>query len=172
MSLFETFDYSVIKKAKKIEIREYESFNLATTRTPINDKLDNGFSNVFDYISGKNDNVEKIKMTVPVVSLMEDDYYTTSFVVPRKYEFANIPVPSNLNVKIENIEKQTMVCIRFSGKWDERNFEKNNLILEEYIKKEKLNVISKRHLMRYNPPFLPAFLRKNEICYRINQKED
>lgn len=171
MKLFETIDYRVIKKDGKIEIREYSSFNLATTKTKLNKKLDNGFNNVFDYISGNNESKEKIKMTVPVVSVMEEEYYTTSFVVPKKYNVSNIPIPKDTNVSIETINSQVMLCIKFSGKWDEANFEKQNKKLLQYAHINGIIIKSKRHLMRYNPPFMPAFLRKNEISYVIDTKE-
>ncbi|MBU1020725.1 MAG: heme-binding protein [Firmicutes bacterium] len=171
MRLFETIDYQVIKKTGKIEIREYSGFNLATTKTKMNKNLDNGFNKVFDYISGNNESQEKIKMTVPVVSVMEDDYYTTSFVVPKKFNLSQIPVPKDSSVSIEKIDHQFMICITFSGRWDEGNFEKNNQELLDYVKDNNIVITSKKHLLRYNPPFMPSFLRRNEICYVIQFKE-
>ncbi|MBN2605188.1 MAG: heme-binding protein [Bacilli bacterium] len=171
MRLFETIDYKVIKKIGNIEIREYNAFNLATTKTKLNKNLDNGFNKVFDYIGGNNESKEKIKMTVPVVSVMEEEYYTTSFVVPKKYDVSHIPVPKDSSVNIEHIEHQVMMCIKFSGHWDEKNFDKYNQQLVDYASSNRIEITSKRHLLRYNPPFMPSFLRRNEICYVIQYKE-
>ena len=58
--------YTVIKKIKNIEIREYKNLIYASY-TPKETERNNSFRNVAGYIFGSNDKNEKIAMTSPVV---------------------------------------------------------------------------------------------------------
>lgn len=168
MGFFETLYYEIIKKEKNIEIRKYDNFSLATTITKMNRRYDNGFSKVFNYISGNNERNEKINMTTPVISEFKEDKFSTSFVIPTKVR-SNIPKPNSDNVIIENFEDIYMVCIKFSGRWTDKNFDKQNALILDFIEKNKLVIKSKMYLFRYNPPFTPSFVRRNEIAYFIER---
>ncbi len=167
MGYFETLKYKVLEKQGKIEVREYSNFFLASTKTSKDPTQNSGFGNVFNYISGQNEEKAKISMTTPVVTSMEDDKLVTGFFVPSKFDKNTIPKPTSSSVFIEEVESGRFVAIRFSGAWNEKNFDKNDLILLEYIKKMKFEVIGKRMILRYQPPFVPSIFRRNEILYRI-----
>ena len=167
MGLFETLKYKTIEKHGKIEIREYKNFFLASTKTSKDPTQNSGFGNVFNYISGQNERQEKISMTTPVVTSYEDDQLVTGFFVPSKFDRNSIPAPSSSNVFIEEISSGIFIAIRFSGSWNDKNFDKNDLELRTYMKEHNIQVLGKRMILRYQPPFIPSFLRKNEILYRI-----
>lgn len=171
MGFFETIKYKVIKKTGRIEIREYDDFLLASTKSIINEKQDSGFMNLFNYISGDNDNSEKISMTTPVVTYREKDELVTGFYVPSKYREENIPRPKK-NVFINKLKYSVYGVIKFSGRWTDKNFDKHDDLLVNYLLKENYEILSARYILRYQPPFVPWFLRRNEIAYQVRRKNE
>ncbi len=171
MGFFETIDYEVIKKEGNIEIRKYDAFLLASTKTRKNPSRDTGFSNVYDYISGNNDQKKKISMTTPVVTYEEENSLVTGFYVSKKYTKDSVPRPTSSQVFINELEPSLYAVIRFRGKWNKENFDEHAKILLNYLKGHDLEVRSPRLIMRYNPPFIPGFLRHNEIAYQIDDRD-
>jgi hypothetical protein len=169
MGLFETITYKVIKKDKRIEVRDYDDFVIASTKSSLDKRHSSGFNAVFDYISGNNKKQEKIKMTVPVITRQEDRDLVTSFVMPKKH-YADIPEP-NQNVFIEEVEGGKFVAIRFSGAWSSDLFDQKDAVLRDYCKNHDLEIVGKRYVFRYQGPYMPSFLRRNEIVYRIQSVE-
>lgn len=169
MPLFETIPYEVIEKEKNIEIRLYQNVLLASTKTPKNKYLDSGFNNVFNYISGQNESQSKISMTTPVVTYQEEDETVTGFYVPSKYTKDSVPKPSSNQVFIQELKESYYVVIKFSGSWNDKNFEKHDQELKEFIERKHLIIQSPRMILRYQPPFIPGIFRKNEIAYQIQK---
>jgi hypothetical protein len=167
MALFETIKYKVIKKDKNIELREYDNFILASTKTVKNPNQDSGFNNVFQYISGNNSKNEKISMTTPVVTYEDNSSLVTGFYVPSKYEKSNVPKPVSDKVFLNEFEKSLYAVIRFAGRWNDENFDKHNEILLDYIRSNYLTLKSQRLVLRYQPPFVPSIFRHNEIAYQV-----
>jgi len=168
MALFESIKYQVVEKNGKIEIRKYNDFFLASTKTLTNQALDSGFMNVFQYISGSNDQNQKISMTTPVVTYEEGKELITGFYVPSKFSKESIPHPIDNKVFINEMKNSYYAVIRFRGSWRTENFDKYDQLLLNYIQEMKLKITSKRLIMRYQPPFIPSFLRRNEIAYQID----
>jgi hypothetical protein len=171
MALFETIKYKVIKKDKSIEIREYEDILLASTKTNLNENQDSGFSNVFNYISGKNQEKAKISMTTPVVTYKDDDKLITGFYVPSKYNKDSVPKPLEKEVFINELKKSLYGVIRFKGSWSDKNFDKYDRILIDYLLNNNYEILSARLILRYQPPFVPGVFRRNEIAYQVRLKK-
>lgn len=167
MGLIETLKYKVIKADGHIQIRSYDNILLASTKTKQNARQDSGFNNVFQYISGHNQSKTKISMTTPVVTYEDEDNLITGFYVPSKYDKKTVPQPTASNVFINEIKSSWFAVIKFKGGWNEKNYEKHNRKLLDYIKINNLKIVSKRFILRYSPPFVPALFRKNEIAYQI-----
>jgi hypothetical protein len=170
MAIFETIKYKVLKKDNKIEIREYDDILFASTKSSYNQAQDSGFMNIFNYISGENNEKAKISMTTPVLTYKEEDKLVTGFYVPSKYNQDNIPKPSNEKVFIKNFSNSIYGVIKFSGRWTEKNFDKYDELLIDYLLENNYEILSSRLILRYQPPFVPAFLRRNEIAYQIRKK--
>lgn len=170
MSLYETIKYRVIEEDGSCEIREYDDILLASTKTPMNPSMDSGFNNVFNYISGYNKKREKISMTTPVVSYQEEDRLITGFYVPSKFNKDTVPQPEGTSVFIQEMKKSLYAVIKFKGYWTDKNYEKHDAILKDYIKEKHYESNSPRYIFRYQPPFIPGIFRHNEIAYRIVKK--
>jgi len=170
MAFFVTIDYEVVKKEGNIEIRKYDAFLLASTKTRKNPSRDTGFSNVYGYISGNNDQKKKLSMTTPVVTYEEENALVTGFYVSRKFTRDTVPKPEG-DVFIHELEPSLYAVIRFRGTWKNENFDKHDKILLKYLKSQGIETTSPRLIMRYQPPFIPGFLRRNEVAYRIEDKD-
>jgi len=167
MGLFESIPYDVVKKEGKIEIRRYDVILLASTKSEPTPSQTSGFSQVFQYISGKNESEKKISMTTPVVSYEEDQRLVTGFYVPSGYNKDTVPEPKGDDVFIQELPPSLYAVIRFSGRWTTKIFETHEQRLLDYLTEHDYVTRSKRFIFRYQPPFIPAFLRRNEIAYQI-----
>lgn len=169
MGLYETASYEVLKKYDQhMELRKYPVHYLAQTTSQLDRRYSNGFSKVFNYISGNNEDSEKISMTTPVISQVEDNILSTSFVVPAKYK-GNPPIPSSGDVQIKVLDEGQYIVVRFKGGWNDKTFKKYNDLLLNKIYQEGLIKLSDAYILRYQPPFIPNFLKRNEIMYQVKE---
>ena len=113
---------------------------------------------------------ERMNMTAPVFSNKNVNGYTYRFVMESKYTQETLPVPNNSKIRITEIKDRVMAVISFSGRWSQKNFEKHEQILVNDLKNEGIGVASEAIYARYNAPFTPWFLRRNEIMFEIEYK--
>ncbi|MGV8906833.1 MAG: SOUL family heme-binding protein [Acetobacterium sp.] len=170
MSKYETPEYKILEKDGAFEIRSYESYYTAAIEEA-SIKESKGFSQIFDYISGNNSKDEKISMTVPVINELQAGGVTTEFVMPHKYSRESLPDPSNNRIKIKKSEKRLSASVAFSGLANEKKIQKYQVALEKWLKDKNLEKSGSFRLARYNSPFIPPPLRRNEILIDIIKKE-
>ena len=174
--MVEKAKYNVLEKIGDIEIRQYPEMILAVVEG--NDD-DNAFGLLFRYISGENNIKDKIKMTTPVITskkikmtapVISNSSYM-GFVLPSTYDKDTIPIPINQLVKINIQPKRQLAVLRFSGHTPDSKVEKIKKQLVDNLK--KLNIKSKGvpFLMRYNSPFAPGFMRRNEVAIEVFGKK-
>jgi len=108
---YEEANYEVVKKNEIYEIRKY-SDRLAIETEILNQG--NSFRKLFNYISGNNENNEKIKMTTPVTQVEKKGNMTMQFYLPSRFNKEDIPNPSNSDVKILNIKGGYYAAIIYS----------------------------------------------------------
>lgn len=167
--------YEVLKKIEDIEIRQYPELLFAVVQ---NNNNDSGFNLLFQYISGENKTRRKIEMTTPVITsekiTMTAPVITgknyMAFAIPSSYNNMTAPIPTNPAVKIEIHKEKTMAVLQFSGRTNETKVQKNIQKLFTKLKKHTLQIKSEPVLMRYNSPFTPGFLRRNEVAVEIFKK--
>ena len=168
--------YDVIQKIENIEIRQYPEVIFAVVE---NNMYDSGFNLLFQYISGKNKTQSKISMTAPVITSekikMTAPVFTRNnymaFAIPSSYNKNTVPIPTNPSVKIVVQPKKIMAILRFGGRTPEKRVQKYIQELITILKTHKIQIIGEPVLMRYNSPFTPGFLRRNEVAIEIIQKE-
>ena len=167
--------YNVIKKIEDVEIREYPEVIFAVVEENSNDS---GFGLLFQYISGENKTRRKIAMTAPVITsekipmtapVITGKNYM-AFALPSLYTKENVPIPTNPLVKIEIRTEKTMAVLQFSGRTNETKVQKNIQKLFTTLKENTVQIKSEPVLMRYNSPFTPGFLRRNEVAVEIIEK--
>jgi len=168
--------YEVINNIEGVEIRQYPEVIFAIVE---NDKNDSGFNLLFQYISGENKTQSKIAMTSPVVTsekikmtapvFTRDNYM--AFAIPSSYNKNTVPKPLNPSIKIEAQPKKVMAVLRFGGRTLKKRVQKYIQELFTILKSHKIQIKGEPVLMRYNSPFTPGFLRRNEVGVEIINKE-
>ena len=59
--------------------------------------------------------------------------------------------------------RRLIACWRYTGRWTESNYRDNEKLLREQIAKRGLAIRGEPILARYNAPFTPWFMRRNEV---------
>jgi len=108
---------------------------------------------------------QEIQMTSPVLS----ETGTMAFVMPAEYSLETIPEPLDDRVKIAEIPARLVAALCFSGGWSEAHFEKETQELLKTLSESKINTKGNVFTMLYNPPFIPGFLRRNEVGVEVEQ---
>jgi len=121
---------------------------------------------------------EKVAMTAPVIQRGTDHAgYTVAFVLPASMTAETAPEPTNPQVKIRTVPPCLAAAARYSGRWAQASFERHSESLLEAIEAEGLTAIGTPRLARFDPPFKPWFLRRNEVVvdvedvHKINEGE-
>jgi hypothetical protein len=107
----------------------------------------------------------QIPMTSPVVS----DEQSMSFVMPGGKEKEEMPDPLDHRVKITSLPPREIAVIRFKGYAGREDVSDVKSRLLEGLKKSGIATQGQPVLMRYNAPWTPGFLRRNEIGIEITR---
>ena len=182
----EKANYTVLEKEDDFELRQYEPQIVAETYVEggLEDVGNAGFRRLYAYITGDNKkkqsismtapvgqeaSSEKIAMTAPVSQEKKDDQWRITFLMPAEYTLETLPEPLDEQVKLAIVPGRLMAAVRYSGTWSEEGYEENKSLLEEYIQKRGLTVAGAPVWARYDPPFMPWFLRRNEVLIPIEK---
>jgi hypothetical protein len=172
--------HTVIERAEQFEVRDYQSYVVA--ETVVDGSFDavgsEGFQRLFRYISGENKAAEKITMTAPVeqepasakiamTAPVEQQQagarWRVAFVLPASYTLANAPRPTDDRVVLVEIAPRRMAVVRYRGTWSEARYRTELAGLRQFIDERGLAAVGEPVFARYDPPFMPWFLRRNEI---------
>ena len=127
-----------------------------------------GFNAVFNYISGDNRGSRRIAMTAPVINNLDEKPLTTAFVMPKQYHSADdLPEPNDPDMRLVEVPERLVAAVTFSGTINRDLLERKKAELLEFVKKQRLNGIGGIELARYNPPFIPGFIRRNELLLEV-----
>ena len=175
--------FNVLQKDGSFELREYPPYIVAETRVEagFEDAGSLAFQRLFRYISGNNiaqqkiamtapvtqSRGEKISMTAPVSQVADGNAYLVAFTLPSTYTLATAPQPLDPTVQIRAVPAQLIACWRYSGRWTESNYRDHEVLLRERINSRELIARGNPVLARYNPPFTPWFMRRNEVLIPV-----
>ncbi|MCF7824688.1 MAG: heme-binding protein [Candidatus Marinimicrobia bacterium] len=179
--------YSVVQKDGQFEIRDYESYLLA--EIDIEGSMEGAssmaFRPLFNYISGANRSQskvamtspvsqemanQKIKMTTPVSQEQNQGSWAISFMMPDHFTLETIPVPEDKRVRIREVPGRRVATIRYSGFWDEKGYSRHKTKLESWIAAQGLEPAGPAIWARFNAPYTPWFLRRNEVQIPVVSK--
>ena len=189
LSALEEPKYTVLRTYENFEIRNYDSYLVAEVdiEGSYSETGNEAFRILAGYIFGDNQSSmkmnmtapvesevypssEKMNMTAPVFSNKSINGYTYRFVMESKYTKETLPVPNNSKIRITEIKDRVMAVISFSGRWSQKNFKKHEQILIKDLVNKEIGTVSEAIYARYNAPFTPWFLRRNEIMYEIDYR--
>ena len=177
--------YKVVKKDNKFEIRDYAPHILAETfvEGDFEEAGNKAFNVLFRYISGDNRSREKlemtapvsqepkgekIRMTAPVGQQRVQERWAVSFMMPASSTLENLPEPEDPKVTLRQVPARRMAAVRYSGFWNEKGYLRYKLELESWIHEKGLTIVGDPIWARYNAPFTPWFMRRNEILIPVD----
>eukprot|EP00579_Thalassiosira_antarctica_P006735 CAMPEP_0201884500 /NCGR_PEP_ID=MMETSP0902-20130614/17325_1 /ASSEMBLY_ACC=CAM_ASM_000551 /TAXON_ID=420261 /ORGANISM="Thalassiosira antarctica, Strain CCMP982" /LENGTH=452 /DNA_ID=CAMNT_0048413479 /DNA_START=72 /DNA_END=1430 /DNA_ORIENTATION=+ len=177
--------YRVLSQGEGYEIREYDSYNVASTSmSPVDDPytMDDlassgeAFNALAAYLFGANDEKEVMEMTTPVAttSLGEMRFYLKE----REGAGSSFPMPVAENdeifnekgaVKIQEIPSATLAVAKFTGFVTEGEVERQKDALMTCLAIDGIEIdvphasVVPHVIFQYNPPYTIPILRRNEI---------
>jgi hypothetical protein len=177
-------DYEVVRKLDNAELRQYAPYVVA--EVVLNATADEAGNQAFPilagYIFGKNKGEKKFAMTAPVTQAavpvkMEMTAPVTQsavaggmrvqFVLPKGVTLESAPEPLDPRVQLRLVPAGQWAVIRYSGTWSQANYEEHLALLKAALEKAGVATQGEPVLARYNPPFTPWFLRRNEIWLAV-----
>ncbi|MGB5423577.1 MAG: heme-binding protein [Desulfobacterales bacterium] len=181
----EEVPYTVIEQDKAFELRQYSPHIVAeTTVEGAFDQVGSeGFRRLADYINGENRSKqsiamtapvsqeaqsEKIAMTAPVGQEKSGDRWRITFVMPAKYALDALPEPIDSRIEIKQEPGRLMAAVRYSGTWSRKGYDENKERLLTWIEERGFKQTAEPVWARYNPPFMPWFMRRNEILIPVD----
>ncbi|MFD2113539.1 SOUL family heme-binding protein [Thiorhodococcus fuscus] len=184
-------NYTLVQSDPDFELRRYAPYLVAETRvTGDFDSVGNqAFRILAGYIFGDNRSQtklemtapvtqttaegtgERLEMTAPVIQRSDGDgtsgTYVLSFVMPAGYRLDTLPVPTDPRVTLREEPSRLMAVRRYSGRWTRSNYLEQESRLLRGIRQAGLQPIGTPRYARYNPPFTPWFLRRNEVMVEV-----
>lgn len=180
--------YDVVVSNDTYEIRRYDPYIVAEVDIVAASEREAGnraFRILAGYIFGDNrsrqrmemtapvettagDTGEKMAMTVPVETTAGANGFVYGFVMERKYTLDTLPEPLDPRIRIREKPARYVAALRFSGIANARRYEKHRRQLETALDLDRMRRRGEFMLARYNAPFTPPFMRRNEVLIDVD----
>lgn len=172
--------YQVVQTLEDIEVRAYDTYTVAEVVVPgpAAEAGNQAFPILAGYIFGKNKGERKFAMTAPVTQAVDPvklemtapvtqaaapGGFRVQFVLPKGVTAESAPEPLDARVTLRDIAPHRVAVIRYSGFWSDANYNQHLAKLQAALRAANLVSVGEATYSRYNAPFTPWFLRRNEI---------
>ena len=177
-------EYQVVREFAGIEVRQYAAYTVAevVVTGPAGDAGNQAFPILAGYIFGKNKGERKFAMTAPVTQTAAPvklqmaapvtqatapGGFLVQFVLPKGVTVATAPEPLDARVQLREVLPSQVAVIRYSGFWSESNYSEHLAKLQAALRAADLAWTGEAVYSRYNAPFTPWFMRRNEIWLHL-----
>jgi hypothetical protein len=183
--------YDLVQSYDHFEVRRYPEHLLAEVVVDgaFEDAGNRAFRALFAYISGENLSSTKVAMTAPVVQdaassriamtapvLQEaidagdtaDGAYRVAFVLPAELHMDTAPRPTNPEVRLRTVPESLVAVIRYRGRWTRDKYTSHLDELRQAVAAAGLTAVGSPRFAKFDPPFKPAFLRRNEVLLDLS----
>jgi len=172
--------YEVVRTLREVEVRRYAPYVVAEVQVegPAESAGNKAFPILAGYIFGKNKGDRKLAMTAPVTQAaapvklamtapvtqsLGEGGYVVQFVLPAGVTLATAPEPLDARVHLREVPGRQVAVLRYSGFWTESNYNQHLKQLQQALRAANIQWAGEPVYARYNAPFTPWFLRRNEI---------
>lgn len=155
--------YTVVSEHAGYEVRMYAAHLLAQVEAAGSffEAGNRGFRPLIRYITASS-----LSMTAPVIQAPgATKQYTVSFVMPAAA--SRVPVPSDASVRIVEVPERRVAARVFSGGSNEARFQQNADALLAALARDGVAVEGAVYFARYDPPWKPGFLKRNEALVAL-----
>jgi len=185
---FENPPYEVLERDGHFEVRQYSDYIVAEVAVEgeFGEALTQGFRILADYIFGHNIRSEHIAMTVPVTEKPRPESekiamtapvtsqphgagaFLIAFMMPSKYTLDGLPRPVDESITFRTVPAHRAAAIRFSGSMDAQSATRHRDELMEWLASKGVETPVPVLYANYSPPWIPPFLRRNEIIAELS----
>jgi hypothetical protein len=172
--MVEQVPYQVIRELSGCEIRDYSEHSLVSIdlHGDLSSTSTSAFRPLFSYISGENTSAQKVAMTAPV--FQEEtavNEHRISFAMPSSLSPETVPTPRNSQLSVVVVPGHLAAAMQFRGSWDEKRVKEKGDQLLAVVADAGLDADGPIIFARYNPPFYPPILRRNEVIVKLAGSE-
>ena len=181
--------YEVIESEGEFELRQYSPHIVAETfvEGDFGKAGNEAFNRLAGYINGQNRRKQtipmtapvsqeadfvKIPMTAPVNQERSGEKWRFTFLMPAQYTLETLPEPLDSKVELRKVPERLMAALKYSGTWSRSRYEEKTEQLVEWIARRGLKQAGEPVFARYNPPFMPWFLRRNEVLIPVDRPQN
>jgi hypothetical protein len=179
--------YEVTQRFPGFELRDYQSYLVAETEVEAGhaEAGNEGFRRLAGYIFGKHRGARTMALTVPAaqasatriamtapvaeVATAAPDRFLIQFMMPSDFTLDTLPEPLDERIRFRQVPARRVAALRYSGVWSERRYQKHLQQLRAAMAEQGLAGASEPVWARYDPPFKPWFLRRNEILIEVRR---
>ena len=180
-------EYQVVRELVDIEVRQYAAYTVAEVVVvgPADEAGNQAFPILAGYIFGKNKGERKLamtapvtqsavpvklEMTAPVTQTAVDSGFRVQFMLPKGVTVASAPEPEDARVQLREVSPSLVAVIRYSGFWSTSNYNEHLAKLQAALRAADLAWTGEAVYSRYNAPFTPWFMRRNEIWLHLSSR--
>jgi SOUL heme-binding protein len=158
--------YESIGRWRQVEIRRYPEHTVAEVLVDgeFDDAGNRGFRPLFGYIQGQ------IAMTAPVVQTRGDAGHSVAFVMPQGRGPDTLPAPTDSRVHLRTVPEKVAAALRFSGWGNAHDLNERGRQLLDALEDSPWQPVGSVRLARFNAPFIPPFLRHNEVVVDVEER--
>lgn len=186
--------YEVVKRYEAFELRRYAPYVVAeiTVEAGFRGAGGEAFRPLARFIGGANEARREIPMTAPVEQQPEargqripmtapvtqapvdagQGRYRVAFIMPAAMTLATTPVPTDPRIELRAVPERTMAVRRYGGSWSEKRYQEHEEALRAAIDEAGLEPAGDPVWARYQGPFTPWFLRRNEVMIEVTGAAD
>ncbi len=180
-------EYQVIREFSDIEVRQYAAYTVAevVVAGTAGEAGNKAFAILAGYIFGRNKGERKfamtapvmqaaipikLEMTAPVTQTAVAGGFLVQFVLPKGVTVASAPEPLDARVQLREVFPSLVAVIRYSGFWSESNYNEHLAKLQAALRAADMAWTGEAVYSRYNAPFTPWFMRRNEIWLHLTSR--
>ncbi|MEW1952249.1 heme-binding protein [Terrabacter sp. NPDC080008] len=185
--MVEKLTFEVVRSYPEFELRRYAPHVVAevVVPAPFEDAGNVAFRTLLGYISGQNRSATKVAMTAPVLQQpseriamsapveqreTREGEYAVAFVLPSALTLESAPVPTSPDVQLAQHPGVLAAARRYRGGWAREAFERHCAELDRAMRAAGLTPVGEVRWARFDPPFVPGFLRRNEVVQEVAER--
>jgi hypothetical protein len=172
--------FELLQRYEDFEVRQYAPYLVAEVLVagPADEAGNQGFGILAGYIFGKNKGDRrlamtapvtqsaapaKLEMTAPVTQTAAPGGFAVQFVMPAGFTLATLPEPLDARITLREVAGNKVAVIRYAGSWSQQKYGEQLEKLQRAVARQGLQTEGEPVFSRYNAPFVPTFLRRNEV---------